>query len=288
MSAGVEVTTYCRCWKVTRKDGETYGFTDHDQDLAFGDVTYRADTGLTAQALSQVNGLAVDNTEAMGALSDESIRESDIRAGRFDGAEVVAFFVDWTEPDVSADLVFRGTIGEVRHGGGAFHAELRGLSEALNTPIGKVYQKPCSAILGDGRCRVDLDLPGYRTELEVENVENGRLFRFISIAGFDDRWFERGRLDVLDGAASGLLAMIKNDRVVQGDRIIELWEELRAPIAAGDRIRLTAGCDKRIETCRLKFQNIENFRGFPHIPGDDWLMTYPKDTQPNTGGSLNS
>ena len=67
----------------------------------------------------------------------------------------------------------------------------------------------------------------------------------------------------------------------------ELWEELRAEIAAGDLVRLEAGCDKRMETCRLKFANILNFQGFPDIPGEDWVMAYPgRGSAPSDGESL--
>lgn len=278
------LTTVCRAWAVTRRDGAVFGFTDHDEALSFEGVVFKADTGLTASALQQVTGLAVDNTEAMGALSDDAVTEADINAGRFDGAEVVAWLVNWR--DVAArEVQFRGSIGELKRADGAFHAELRGLSEALNTPVGRVFQKPCQAVLGDARCGVDLSQPGYRTEIAVEAVERGRVFTFDALAGFDDRWFERGRLQVLTGEARGLVAMVKNDRVVDSKRIIELWEELRMPVLTGDTVLLEAGCDKRIATCRLKFQNILNFQGFPHIPGEDWLMTYPQDAGANDGGS---
>ena len=278
------LTTVCRCWAVTRRDGRVFGFTDHDDGLTFEGVAFKADTGLTASALQQVTGLAVDNTEAVGALSDDAVTEADINAGRFDGADVTAWLVNWR--DVAArEVQFKGSIGELKRTDGAFHAELRGLSEVLNTPVGRVYQKPCQAVLGDMQCRVDLSAAGYRTELAVEQVEAGRVFHFAALAGFDDRWFERGRLEVLSGQAEGLVAMVKNDRLVDGARVIELWEELRMPVAEGDLVLLEAGCDKRIETCRLKFQNIENFQGFPHIPGEDWLMTYPQDAGANDGGS---
>jgi len=278
------LTTVCRCWAVTRRDGRVFGFTDHDEGLTFEGIEFKADTGLTARALQQVTGLAVDNTEAVGALSDDAVTEADINAGQFDGADVTAWMVNWR--DVAArEVQFKGSIGELKRTDGAFHAELRGLSEVLNTPVGRVYQKPCQAVLGDTRCRVDLSAAGYRTELAVEQVEAGRVFRFAAVAGFDDRWFERGRLEVLSGQAEGLVAMVKNDRLVDGARVIELWEELRMPVAEGDLVLLETGCDKRIETCRLKFQNIENFRGFPHIPGEDWLMTYPQDAGANDGGS---
>lgn len=79
------LTTVCRCWAITRRDGQVLGFTDHDRDLSFEGILFRADTGLTAGVLLQTSGLAVDNAEAVGALTDAAIREEDITAGRFDG-----------------------------------------------------------------------------------------------------------------------------------------------------------------------------------------------------------
>jgi len=52
------------------------------------------------------------------------------------------------------------------------------------------------------------------------------------------------------------------------------------------RFRVVAGCDKTAETCRAKFSNFLNFRGFPHIPGDDWVTAYPKNGAVHDGSSL--
>jgi len=279
------ITSLCRCWAVVRRDGQSFGFTDHDRDLNFEGVTFRADTGLTAKAMQQTTGLSVDNSEAVGALSDTAVTEEDILAGRFDGADVRAWLVNWEVPEHRI-LQFRGSLGEIKRGGGAFEAELRGLTEALNQPQGRVYQKPCSAVLGDGQCRFDLSQPGYFIEIAVEQVEEGRAFRFAELAGFDERWFEKGRFEVLSGAASGLVGLVKNDRLSNDGREIELWEALRAPVAAGDMVRIEAGCDKRAKTCRFKFLNFLNFRGFPDLPGEDWLMSYPTRAGANDGGSL--
>ncbi|MFC6687782.1 DUF2163 domain-containing protein [Jhaorihella thermophila] len=278
------VTTLARCWTIRRADGVEYGFTDHDRDLSFDGITFRADSGLTAQALQQTTGLSVDNTEAVGILSSAAISEADIEAGRFDGAEVRAWLVNWADVSVRW-LQFRGTLGEIRRAGGAFHAELRGLTEALNRPLGRVYQKPCTAVLGDGACRVDLSAPGYSCEEVVVEAEAARIFRWDAFPGFDEGWFARGRLSVLSGAAEGLWGTIKRDRRVEGRREVELWQPIPAPIAPGDRVRLEAGCDKRFETCRLKFDNVLNFQGFPDIPGEDWMMAVPKSGDANTGGS---
>jgi len=282
---GTGATTLCRCWAVTRRDGVVMGFTDHDRELGFDGITFRPNTGLTARALTQTTGLSVDNTEAVGALSDAAVREADLLAGRYDGAGIRAWLVNWAAPEQRV-MQFQGSIGEVTRLGGAFQAELRGLAEALNQPQGRVYQKPCAAVLGDGECRFDLDQLGYSVELPAEEVSEARVFRFVGLDGFEPRWFEAGRLRVLDGAGAGVIRIIKNDRYEGGVRVVELWESLRLPVATGDLLRLEAGCDKRAETCRLKFNNLLNFRGFPHVPGEDWLISYPVSGGRNDGGSL--
>ena len=144
---GSGVTSLCRAWKIERRDGVSFGFTDHDLPLLFAGMTFKPDTGLSAMALQQTTGLSVDNTEAIGALSDAAIRDADIDAGRFDGAEVTSWMVNWANP-TQRILQFRGNIGEIRRAGGAFQAELRGLTDLLNRPVGRVFQRPCGEVLG--------------------------------------------------------------------------------------------------------------------------------------------
>ena len=282
---GTGATTVCWAWSVVRRDGVTFGFTDHDCDLSFDGMVFKASSGLSASALLQTTGLAIDNSEAVGALSDASVTEADIMAGRFDGAEVQAWQVNWADPSARV-MQFRGTFGQLTRSAGQFHAELRGLTEALNQPQGMIYQTSCSAILGDAGCGFDLTQAGYFAEVAVEQVEGARVFQFSDLTGFDDRWFERGRLVVVSGAAAGLVGVVKNDRLSDAGRMVELWQPLGAAIAVGDAIRLEAGCDKMAATCQLKFHNFLNFRGFPDIPGADWLMSYPTQAGVNDGGSL--
>lgn len=276
-------TTVCHCWRLDRGDGVVLGFTDHDLDLAFDGVVFRADSGMTAKALMQTTGLSVDNTEAVGALSSDAITEADILAGRWDGAEVMAFTVNWADV-AQRSVLFRGTVGALRREGSAFAADLRSMASALNRPVGRVYQKPCTAVLGDATCRFDLTLPGYGTDLDVLAVDDTRLV-FPPQPGFDPGWFARGHLTVLTGAAAGLAGAIKGDVALADGREVTLWAGLRATIVPGDRVRLVAGCDKRFDTCRFKFLNTLNFQGFPDLPGDDWSLRLPNGEQVLDGGS---
>lgn len=278
-------TTLCRCWRVTRRDGKVYGFTDHDGDLQFDGTTFKANSSMNATAVQATTGLAVDNAQALGALSDAGISEADVATGRFDRAGVEHWLVDWTDPSLTV-LMFSGSFGEIRRSDGAFEVELRGLTEALNVPVGRTLHRSCDRRLGDAKCGFDLNKPGYATEAAVAVVNSGAGFAVTGLGSFQDKWFVSGALTWLSGGNAGVVYAVKSDVLkVDGTRHIELWTEPRSTMLLGDRFRMHAGCDKQITTCRNKFANQLNFRGFPHIPGDDWVAAYPKNGEVHDGSS---
>lgn len=278
-------TKLARCWRVRRRDGREFGFTNHDADLRFDDTTFLASTGLDSTAVQATTGLAVDNAQIMGALSDAGVTEDEVRAGRFDRARVEHWIVDWERPDLRA-LMFVGHFGEIRRADGAFEVELRGLTEVLNAPVGRTLQRTCDRRLGDDKCGVDLDRTAFSAEAEIAAEPSDAIFVTTALSGFVDGWFAAGSLLWLSGANAGERSAVKADTAKPGkSRRVALWRRPGAAMAAGDRFRLFAGCDKRLSTCREKFSNLMNFRGFPHIPGDDWVAAYPKDGEVHDGSS---
>ena len=279
-------TTLARAWQVRRRDEVALGFTDHDEDSVLNGMVFKAATGMSAKALQQTTGLAVDNTEAIGALSDAGIDEADVMAGRYDGADVTIWLVNWADPAQNI-IEFRGTFGEVTRAGGAFKVDLRGLTEALNAPQGRVYLRSCDAVLGDGACKVDLSDPEFRVDMVVQSVAVGGEITLSDVSAHPTDWFQLGRFAVVTGAAAGLVGMVKQDRRIGGGaRRVTLWQSLPAALTTGDIVTLESGCDRASDTCRRKFNNLLNFRGFPHIPGEDWQISYPNEGAPKDGGSL--
>lgn len=275
-------TTLCRAWVVRRRDGRVFGFTDHDTDLMIEGVLCEASSGMDASAVESSTGLAVDNSQAVGALSSLGISDLDIETGRFDGAEVIHWLVNWQQPEQTI-LQFRGTIGEVRRGNGAFEAELRGLSEALNNPVGRTYLRQCDRLLGDVKCGVDLFAEGFVAEDAVDTSKGRRVIELKHLSTFEEDWFAQGKVTWLSGPNEGAEGLVKVDYRRGPVHVVELWEETRFPIGNGDRIRLHAGCDKQAGTCQEKFGNFFNFRGFPHMPGEDFSLTYPIAGRPMDG-----
>lgn len=279
-------TRLCRCWQVRRTDGQAHGFTDHDhdRDLAFDGQVFRASSGMDASALQTATGLSVDNAQAVGALSDAAVREEDIRAGRFDRAEIDHWLVDWERPELRV-LLFRGEFGEIRRSDGAFEVELRGLAERLNVPVGRSILRSCDRILGDAKCRVDVSRPEFSAVVAASGASGARVVS-TELAAFAPGWFAQGTLEWTTGANAGTGVSIKADSFdPDGARRLDLWQQPAAPVAAGDRFRVVAGCDKRTSTCGAKFSNFLNFRGFPHIPGEDWVTAYPKNGEIHDGAS---
>lgn len=279
------VTHLCRCWRVRRTDGVALGFTDHDRNITFDGQVFRASSGMAAGALESANGLSVDNAQALGALSDAAVREEDIRSGRFDRARMEHWLVDWQRPELRI-LLFRGEFGEIRRADGAFEVELRGLSERLNVPVGRSILRTCDRILGDGKCRVDLSRAEYTAEAAVLSDSAGTRITSGGLGAFAPAWFAQGTLTWITGANAGLSAVVKADVLgPEGVRTLDLWQQPPEAVLAGDRFRVVAGCDKRAGTCRAKFSNFLNFRGFPHIPGEDWVTAYPKSEAIHDGAS---
>ncbi|EJW10160.1 FAD FMN dehydrogenase [Rhodovulum sp. PH10] len=268
------VTTLCRCWLIRRRDGVVLGFTDHDEDVSLGGIVCLAGTGLDASEATARLGLQIDGGEVSGALASDSLAETDLAAGRYDAATVETHLVDWSEPALSV-LLFAGTLGEVRREGLAFTAELRGIADRLAQTSGRLYTADCTASLGDAKCRVDLSSAAHRADGTVTSLLGTSMMRVSGCEAFADGAFTAGRLTFASGANAGVESEVKRHAIDPQGVVITLWQAMPEPIAPGDGFVITSGCDKRFVTCRDRFANTANFRGFPHIPGNDFVIRYP-------------
>ncbi|MDE1173868.1 MAG: DUF2163 domain-containing protein [Parvibaculaceae bacterium] len=279
-------TTLATCWKIVRSDGVALGFTDCDVDISFDGVTHEAAAGMSAGAMESSAGLAVDNLDVAGALQSEKLNERDLAAGLFDNADVEIWRVNWR--DVSQRVLMRkGTIGEVSRGSGAFQAEVRGLAHVLNQSTGRLHQYGCDATFGDARCSIDATGPGYLGGGAVITADSNRILTVSGINAYPSGFFTRGLLKFNTGDNAGIHCEVKSHGVSGGVVGIELWQEPVAAIAVGDGFSIRAGCDKQFSTCRTIFNNQINFRGFPHMPGNDFVQAFPASGGVNDGGSQN-
>jgi uncharacterized phage protein (TIGR02218 family) len=277
-------TTLCWCWKIVRGDGAIQGFTDHDLAVAFDGLAYEAISGFTASEVQSTLGLAVDNLTVLGALSTDTLNEADLAAGLYDNAAIEIWRVNWSAPEQRV-LMRKGSLGEVKRGKAAFQAEVRGLAHFLNQPVGRAYGYSCDADLGDARCTIDLTNPLYRGVGAVTALLDQRRFTVSGLDDFADQWFSGGKLSWSSGANASRAMEVKRHGAAASLVTLELWQAMSEAVAIGEGFVVTAGCDKQFSTCKAKFANAVNFRGFPYMPGNDAVTAYPTKDQTLDGGS---
>lgn len=278
-------TTLAWCWRIARADGAIFGFTDHDRLVTFGGTEYEPESGFAAAEIRSGSELAVDAQDAEGALSSDRITETDILDGRWDNAEIEVWRVNWQDTDQRV-LMRAGHIGEIRRGKIAFKSEVRSLAHILNQIVGRTFQYYCDAALGDARCGIDLDDPAYKANGTIAAVSADRTFEASGLTGLKTGWFELGFLEWQTGANAGRRAEIARHSVSAATVSIELLEAPVRGLTAGDAFTIRAGCDKQFSTCKAKFANAANFRGFPHMPGDDLVVRYANRGDANSGEPL--
>lgn len=268
-------TTLCWCWRLSRRDNVTSGFTDHDLPVTFDGTTFEAASGFEASEIKDSLGLSVDNLEVTSALTSASLLEADLASGFYDDAKVEIFRVNWSSPDQRV-LMRSGSLGEVHRAGAAFTAEVRGLAHYLQQPNGRLFQYSCDADVGDPRCGINLASPSFRGQGTILDVTSARSFSASGLAAFAPDWFTRGLLTFTSGAANGQAIEVKTHRILpSGETALEVWAPARLPLVIGQTFTITAGCDRTLATCREKFANTVNFRGFPHMPGNDFVLSTP-------------
>jgi uncharacterized phage protein (TIGR02218 family) len=263
------VTTFCWCWRITRRDGRVLGFTDHDATLTFEGTSFEAASGMTTSEMRSNVGLSVDNLQVESALASAALDEGELDAGDYDSARIEIFKVDWRATGRRV-LERVGTIGDVKRIGGLFSAEVRGLAHFLQQPRGRHYQPTCDAIFGDSRCGVDLSATNLMWSTTITQVESEVR---ITLAGSPPTPLSLrfGSFSTESGGRAGWESEIKQHDIMGGTSVVTLWQTPPRPLVSGQDVRVTVGCDKRLRTCAATFSNAVNFRGFAHMPGNDFL-----------------
>ncbi len=267
-----DLTKLALCWRIARSDGVVLGFTTHDRALWIDGLCFAASPGMAPSAVAVTDGIDVDTMEVAGALTADAITAADLAAGRFDGAQVALFLIDWTDPGGGRQPLARGTLGDVTRQltatGGSFTATLRGPTAAFEATCIELCSPECRAELGDARCRVDL--APLTVGAEVTAMSDAVTVTVTGVAGELGR-FAQGRLRAISGGNAGIDARI----AATGAGTLVLFEPLPQPLLPGTRLTLREGCDKRFATCTARFGNALNFRGEPHVPGADILTQFP-------------
>lgn len=261
---------FARCWKIVRQDGQVIGLTDHDADLHVDNTLYRANAGITVSRMEKRVGFDDHGLDITGVLSHPIIHDVDLAEGLYDDAQFAVWLVDWTQTD-NRLLVFSGVLGEVVHDGTSYRASLRATVSRMERVEGSIYQRNCSASLGDDRCGVDLSQQKWRHTVRITSIDGF----VLEVSGFEQGsgWFKNGRVILADRS------LLIRDDILRGEvadknavLVLSLWDQVPASLTVGASIVIEQGCDQTESTCRDRFANYLNFRGFSTLPTPQVLV----------------
>lgn len=270
-------TTLATLWKITRRDGQVFGFTDHDADIVLGGLTYVAARGYDPSEISTSGRMNVDNLEVVGFLNAASITNADLEAGLWDFAAVEIARCNWADTSLGVLKLRRGEFGQVTTKGGQFVVELRGLMQYLQQTVGRTTTPGCTHTLGDAKCGVDLE--ALTVSGAVTGVTSRQVFTDTTLTQANS-YFKFGLVTWLTGANAGAQMEVKESTSAG---VVTLMLPMGRAVAAGDTFTITPGCNKGLGRsldsdgeyvdddgdCIGKFDNAVNFGGFAHVPGVD-------------------
>lgn len=260
-----ELTSITLCWRLERSDGAGIALTSHDCPLLVDDIAHEPSPGIVPAAITQSLGLDAHSAEVAGALSTQALESADLALGRWDGARARLTAVDWRDTTSAGIELLGGELGSISIDGDSFAADLRGTAQKLDAPVCPSTSPECRAHFGDKQCGVDL--AGRTILARVVSATDGELTLDCPVDGK----FLLGRLRYMSGANCGISTVIVS---ITG-AVASVRDLPRAAVESGCRVELREGCDKRFATCVERFANAVNFRGEPHLPGNDLLTRYP-------------
>lgn len=253
--------------KFTTQDGSVYGYTDCDSDLTVDGTTYVSSPGLSRAILTTTSNDVVSSQEIGSGWVDAP--ETDLISGKFDNALVEIAFGSWRHPDYSRLVVMRGNIGVVQWTADGFRADILSHMRQLTRNISFITTANCRHQLFNqfssssiGACTLSpssYTYSGTVTSITAPNMQ-------FAVSGLSQpaQFVQNGILTWISGNNSGLKHEVKNHTVDTSTQI-ELFLPTFVAIQVGDQFTVTAGCDKTLDTCKAKFNNVINFGGFPHL-----------------------
>lgn len=266
-------------WKVTPAYGTALRLTSHDVELTIHGEVYTPMGGADPSTARRQGQLREHDREFRGVITSDRFTAADLIAGRWNGANVTEYLLDWSLGWADEFRITTYRIAELSFDGTLWRASSVGLVQYLRGARGDIYGRHCRHEWGVVRPDGD-GCPVVAATFTQSGVvatgfgDGGKKvqIRASGLSGsFADGYFALGKLAVTTGANAGQVRDVK--RYTLATRELELQYPLPVAMAIGDTFSVTAGCDRRAATCRDKFNVFETgFGGFDTMPGTDFVL----------------
>ena len=257
--------------RVWLTDGTDLALCGGNRNITVSAIEYIAGATPDASDIEFMSSLEVANLDIEGPLVGPSIVAADLRVGRWDNAKILLSLVNFEHPEYGAIPIQKGWLGKVWEDGSSFRADFRSLKSAYKAVIVETIVSTCLATLGDARCKKDIDaliVEGEVDTIDSDNVTIHDALRTEPPHPSGTSYFIGGKLTWLTGANAGFSMEIRE--ATEG--VLLLGLAMPEEVLPGDTYELTPGCSKVFGDCKETFDNVVNFRGFPHMGGNNLLV----------------
>jgi uncharacterized phage protein (TIGR02218 family) len=261
------------CYTFTLQTGLILTYTNADLPVTLNGYVYAANSVLVDDLKFKcAAGLEVDHQQiTVSARATDTVGGvpflQALRNGVFDGCEIRrerAFLNSWSPADtanpIGSVILFKGRIGTIDNIGRTT-AQITVNSDLVLLDLQmprNVYAPACQHVLYDSGCALVKNAFGH-----AGTVAAGSTGTKINWSGAVAEKFHQGTILFSSGINAGISATIKS--AVAGVSLSLAYPLLNAP-GTGDAFTAYWGCDHTQNTCKNKFNNLANFRGFPYIP----------------------
>lgn len=234
------------------------------------DALYLSVPGFTASASLSSSVEGIEGVEITTIEGHDAIVQNDILTGRYAEAQCSLEYVNWASVGDGFMILFTGVMGDINNDEDSnLSFEIQGKFSRNRLMRINTYQPSCRADLGDAACKFDINQD--RKTFTISTVVSPSTFQTTELTDDDDFW-KLGVLHFLTGSNTGVAVEISSSTSLNG----EVTMFLPAPLVMqiGDTGEIWPGCDKTINTCIQRFDNVINFRGEPFAPQEKALFAF--------------
>lgn len=257
-------------YTITTIQNSEYRYTNYDYSLIVDGKAYLFNGPIIERdSLSYKIGIELDSLSVTVSINDDVMLGSlpflqAVHNGQLDGArfKLERIFMDPKHPfDTSAGTIklFDGLIVEPDFTRNQLQFSVKSDLDVLSVQMPRdLYQPSCKNTLFDMRCGLIREEHAVLATVEVDST----LSRIVCTISKPQGYFTQGVVEF----ASGLNAGIKRTIRLHENGSLLLTLPLTQMPEIGESIKVYPGCDKMMETCDNRFNNLERFRGEPYVP----------------------
>lgn len=261
---------YADLYTITMIDGTVLRYTNAGAPLVVNGNVFKADGPIFSRgSISFSLGISVDSLDLqivddrIFQINGRSLIEH-FRLGLADGATLLLerIFLDpnnLKDTSMGALVLFRGVIVEPEIDGFVIDASVVSDNDQLNIQMPRnLYQPSCQNMLFDSGCKLIQE--SFAMTLSVESGSSKNLI--ICSIDRPQGWFTQGVIQLVSGLNAGVKRTIR----LHNSSGLLLTLPFDNDVIVGDQFKIYPGCDKRMDTCQNRFDNISNFKGTPYVP----------------------